>query len=117
MSYVYSEVERTETRTLDRLNELMRLYALIVINMVGAGLAMSYRVATGVNNLIPIIPEKDYRIRKCLYLVPNHCSSSLSVTWILRCLQTLLQPFALLTSYRYLMGRILEARPLHPRLA
>jgi len=47
-----------ETRTLDRLKrELMSLYALIVINIVGAGLAMSYGVAIGVNNLIPTITE------------------------------------------------------------
>lgn len=47
-----------ETRTLDRLKkELLSLYALIVINIVGAGLAMSFGVATGVNNLIPMITE------------------------------------------------------------
>ena len=47
-----------ETGTLDRLNrEMMSLYALIVINIVGAGLAMSFGVATGVNNLFPMIAE------------------------------------------------------------
>jgi hypothetical protein len=37
--------------------EMMSLYVLIVINIVGAGLAMSYGVAIGVNNLIPTITE------------------------------------------------------------
>jgi len=47
-----------ETRTLNRLKkELMSLYALIVINIVGAGLAMSFGVATVVNNLFPMIAE------------------------------------------------------------
>jgi hypothetical protein len=47
-----------ETEALDRLKrEMMSLYALIFINIVGAGLAMSYGVATGVNNLITIITE------------------------------------------------------------
>ena len=47
-----------ETGTLQRFSrEMMSLYALIVINIVGAGLAMSYGVAIGVNNLIPTITE------------------------------------------------------------
>lgn len=37
--------------------EMMSLYALIVINIVGAGLAMSFGVATGVNNLLPMVAE------------------------------------------------------------
>lgn len=45
---------KTETRK--RLSrEMMSLYALIVINIVGAGLAMSFGVATCVNNLFPMI--------------------------------------------------------------
>jgi len=48
-----------ETETLDRFNrEMMSLYILIIINIVGAGLAMSYGVATGVNNLTPMINER-----------------------------------------------------------
>jgi hypothetical protein len=44
--------------TLERFSrEMMSLYALIVINIVGAGIAMSFGVATGVNNLLPMIAE------------------------------------------------------------
>lgn len=45
-----------ETETFDRLErEMMSLYALIIVNIVGAGIAMSLGVATGVNNLIPMM--------------------------------------------------------------
>ena len=51
-----------ETRTLNRLKkELMSLYALIVINIVGAGLAMSFGVATVVNNLLPMVAEMSFQ--------------------------------------------------------
>jgi len=47
-----------EKETLQRFSrEMMSLYALIVINIVGAGLAMSYGVATGVNNIFPMIAD------------------------------------------------------------
>jgi hypothetical protein len=47
-----------EKETLQRFSrEMMSLYALIVINIVGAGLAMSYGVATGVNNIYSMIAD------------------------------------------------------------
>jgi len=47
-----------EKETLQRFSrEMMSLYALIVINIVGAGLAMSFGVATGVNNIFPMIAD------------------------------------------------------------
>ncbi|MDH5199891.1 MAG: hypothetical protein OEW93_03300 [Candidatus Bathyarchaeota archaeon] len=47
-----------EKETLQRFSgEVMSLYALIVINIVGAGLAMSFGVATGVNNIFPMIAD------------------------------------------------------------
>ncbi len=47
-----------EKETLQRFSrEMMSLYALIVINIVGAGLAMSYGVATGVNNIFSMIAD------------------------------------------------------------
>ncbi len=50
------------TETLQRFSrETMSLYALIVINIVGAGLAMSFGVATGVNNLLPMVTELNFR--------------------------------------------------------
>jgi len=49
---------RMEKETLQRFSrEMMSLYALIVINIVGASLAMSYGVATGVNNIFPMIAD------------------------------------------------------------
>jgi len=50
------------TETLQRFSrEMMSLYALIVINIVGAGLAMSFGVATGVNNLLSMIADQRFQ--------------------------------------------------------
>ena len=50
------------TETLQRFSrETMSLYALIVINIVGAGLAMSFGVATGVNNLLLMVTELNFQ--------------------------------------------------------
>ncbi|UCD45355.1 MAG: hypothetical protein JSV27_02310 [Candidatus Bathyarchaeota archaeon] len=47
-----------EKETLGRFDrETRSFYALVIVNIVGAGLAMSFGVATVVNNLIPMINE------------------------------------------------------------
>ena len=48
-----------EMKTLERFRrEMSSFFALIIINLVGAGLAMSYGVATGINSLTLMINEQ-----------------------------------------------------------
>jgi len=54
-----------EKETFDRFNREMRsFYALIILNIVGAGLAMSFGIAWIVPNITPMIQEQSIQISK-----------------------------------------------------
>jgi hypothetical protein len=57
-----------ETETLGRFDrETRSFYALVIVNIVGAGLAMSFGVATGVNNLIPMVNEQSIQLLRTAF--------------------------------------------------
>lgn len=72
-----------ETETLQRFSrEMMSLYALIVINIVGAGLAMSFGVTTVVNNLLPIIAELRFQSIQAILTGLGLLGFGFAISWL-----------------------------------
>ena len=72
-----------EKETLQRFSrEMMSLYALIVINIVGAGLAMSYGVATGVNNIFPMIADRRIQLLQAVLTGLGLLGFGFAISWL-----------------------------------
>jgi hypothetical protein len=81
---VYTEVEKMETETLGRFDrETRSFFALVIINIVGAGIAMSFGVATGVNNLIPMINERSIQLLRTAFTGLALAGFVFAIRWLI----------------------------------